>query len=53
MVVFATGDGVWLLNVSPDAMAVHVNGEPISDGAMLQEGDRIALYGVELRLRIN
>ncbi|MBL4848849.1 MAG: protein kinase [Planctomycetes bacterium] len=51
LVVFATPEGVWLLNVCPDAGAVHVNAEPISDKAKLQAGDTIALYGVELKLR--
>lgn len=40
--------GAWLLNVAPDASALHVNDEPITDRCGLRSGDRISLYGLTL-----
>ena len=51
LVVVASPDGHWLLNVSPDPTAVRVNDEPITDYSRLREGDVISLYGRTLVFR--
>ncbi|MBL4845879.1 MAG: protein kinase [Planctomycetes bacterium] len=38
-------DGYRLYNVSPEAGAVTLNDEPLSDQAVLEPGDRILVYG--------
>jgi len=51
LVVVASPDGHWLLNVSPDPTSVCVNDEPITDYSRLREGDVISVYGRTLVFR--
>lgn len=42
-------DGCTLFNVAPSPNTVTVNGKPVVDEVMLQDGDQIAVYGTTLR----
>ena len=45
-------DGYRLYNVSPEAGAVILNDEPLSDQAVLEPGDQIVVYGQPVRFDI-
>ena len=52
LVIFRGVDRYHLVNTSPYPRTVELNGQPVDDVAVLQDGDRIAAYGVTLSLFI-
>ena len=52
VVVIRCVDGYRLYNVAEDASLVTLNGEPVPDQVVLEDGDQIAVAGVELEFRV-